>query len=105
MALHQATRSKSLVDLVHHAGHCISYDQVRRLDTTLAQIHLDRYAENGNVPVPSNLAANTFSQFTADNIDLIEETHHGMGIFHATQMVTFQRGKVQTQPEEELAFD
>lgn len=28
MSIHQATRSKLLVKLLHNAGHCISYDQV-----------------------------------------------------------------------------
>lgn len=102
MALHQATRSKALVELVHHAGHCISYDQVRRLNTTLAQESLDRRSANDNVPVPSNLTAGKFFQFAADNIDLIEETLDGMGTFHATQMVTFQRGKSQQQRHQPL---
>ena len=43
--------------------------------------------------------------FGADSIDLVEETLDGMGTFHATQMVTFQRGKVQHQHEEELSLD
>ena len=92
MALYQA---KTLVELVHHAGHCISYEQVRRLDTTLAQENLQWQSENENVPIPSNLKANKFFQFAADNIDIIEATLDGMGTFHATQMVTFQRGKKQ----------
>ena len=95
MALHQATRSKTLVELVHYAEHCISYEQVRRLDTTLAQENLQRQFETKNVPIPSNLKANKFFQFAADNIDIIGETLDGMGTFHATQMVTFQRGKKQ----------
>jgi len=102
MALHQSTRSKALVQLVHQAGHCISYDQVRRLDTTLAQQSLNRQSENDNVPVPSNLTAGKFFQFAADNIDLIEETLDGMGTFHATQTVTFQRGREQQQRNEPL---
>ena len=102
MALHQATRSRTLVELVHHAGHCVSYDQVRRLDTTLAQESLDQRSENNDVTVPSNLTPGKFFQFAADNIDLIEETLDGMGTFHVTQMVTFQRGKSQQQLREPL---
>ncbi len=97
MAIHQATRSKNLVNLVHNAGHCISYDQVRRLDTTLAKKALDQYSENGNMPIPTNIAPGHFFQFSADNIDIIEETLDGRGTFHATQMVAFQRAVANTE--------
>ena len=91
--IHQATRSKSLIDLMHRACHCISYDEVRRLDTTLAQQNLELFAEHNNTPIPTNLTSGQFCQFPADNIDIIEETLDGMGTFHATQMVAYQRGR------------
>lgn len=43
MTIHQATRSRTLVDILHKAGHSISYNQVRRVDTTLAMRTLDKY--------------------------------------------------------------
>jgi hypothetical protein len=36
VAVHQATRSKDLVQLLHAAGHSISYESVLRADTTMA---------------------------------------------------------------------
>ena len=92
LTLHQATRSKDLVNLVHAAGHCISYDQVRRIDTSIAKTELQSFVDNDNVSVPLNIEPNKFFQFSADNIDIIEETLDGKGTFHATQMVAFQRG-------------
>jgi len=35
--LHQATRSKQLVQLFHTAGHTLSYESVLQLDTALAE--------------------------------------------------------------------
>ena len=35
--LHQATRSKDLVQIFHNAGHIISYENVLQVDTALAQ--------------------------------------------------------------------
>ena len=35
--LHQATRSKDLVELFSKAGHCLSYEQVLQVDTSLAE--------------------------------------------------------------------
>jgi hypothetical protein len=82
MTIHQATRSRNLVTLLHNAVHSISYTQVQRVDTTLGQI-----------TVPSNLVEGRLLQFAADNIDdIIEETLDGKGTFHATQLVAFQRG-------------
>ena len=101
LALHQATRSKSLVELVHHAGHCVSYDQVRRIDTALGVQNLKHFETNNNTPIPSNILPNTFCQYAADNIDIIEETLDGMGTFHATQMVVYQRGTIQHHHQDE----
>ena len=50
-ALHQATRSEALVDLFHAANHTIGIDTVRRLDTTIAENILEKFALNGNVYV------------------------------------------------------
>ena len=36
IAVHQATRSKELVELLHSAGHTISYEGIRRVDTSIA---------------------------------------------------------------------
>ncbi len=37
LTLHQATRSKELVNLFHNAGHCINYKDVLKVDATLAK--------------------------------------------------------------------
>ena len=48
-ALHQATRSEALVGLFYAASHIIDIDTVRRLDTTIAENILGKFALNGNV--------------------------------------------------------
>ena len=92
LTLQQDTRSKDLVKLVHAAGHCISYDQVGRIDTSIAKTELQSFVDNDNVSVPLNIEPNKFFQFSTDNKDIIEETLDGKGTFHATQMVAFQKG-------------
>ena len=54
VAVHQATRSKDLVQLLHAAGHSISYESVLRADTTMANEAMKRYFENGEVYIPLN---------------------------------------------------
>ena len=39
--LHQATRSKELVNMFHHAGHVMSYREVIKLDNALGKKTLD----------------------------------------------------------------
>ena len=60
MTIHQATRSKDLVNLFHKAGHCINYSKVKRLDTTLAKHVLDNLTERGNFSIPPNLVEGKF---------------------------------------------
>ena len=54
VAVRQATRSKDLVQLLHAAGHSISYESVLRADTTMANEAMKRYFENGEVYIPLN---------------------------------------------------
>ena len=49
LTLHQAISSKDLVNMFHAAGHCISYNQVRRIDTSIAKSELQSFVDNGNV--------------------------------------------------------
>ena len=37
LSIHQATRSRELVNLLNAAGHCVSYDMIRRIDTSIAK--------------------------------------------------------------------
>ena len=91
-SLHQATRSKKLVQMFHNAGHIISYRDIRRVDTALAKHTLSTMnTENGAV-TPVNLAEGRFIHFTADNIDINEGTLDGQNTFHATQYAAWQRG-------------
>ncbi len=92
LTVHQATRSKQLVNLLHAAGHSASYEVIRKVNVSLAKDQLSRFSSNGNVVVPVNLNKGKFVQYAADNIDINEETLDGSGTFHATQMVAFQRG-------------
>lgn len=92
VALHHMTRSKQIVQLVNQAGHCISYEGIQKVDTSIAKYELSKYKENNNTITPSNLVHNKFTQFAVDNIDIIEDVLDGKGTFHATQCAAFQCG-------------
>lgn len=95
LTVHQATRSKQLVQLLHAAGLSVNYDTVLRMDNTIVNDVLERYKESGKVFVPRNFTGTTkpagYTHFPVDNIDINEETLSGMGTFHATQVAAFRR--------------
>ena len=102
ITVHEATRSKELVQLLHSAGHSISYETVLRMDNSIANYVLVRYKENGNVFVPRNFTESTasYTRYAVDNIDINEETLSDMGTFHATQVAAFRR-----KGDDELPMD
>ena len=91
-SLHQATRSKKLVEVFHCAGHTIIYWDVGRVDIALAKHTLSTVSEDNGTVIPVNLAEGRFIHFTADNIDINEGTLDGQYTFHETQYAAWQRG-------------
>ena len=98
--LHQVTRSKKLVHLFHEAGHCLSYEQVLKVDTALAESTLESMDQETGAVIPPNIVPGKFAHYTADNIDILDETLNGKNTFHATQMAVWQRG---TEPDVQLS--
>ena len=68
LALHQATRSEALVELFHVANHTIGIATVRRIDTTIAQNILDRFAKNGYVYIPENIVNDRMRHCSCDSL-------------------------------------
>ena len=73
MAVHQATRSEDLVQLLHAAGHSFIYDSVMKADTAIASDVLSRYNGNQKVVIPLNFTGVNppgYIRFANDNIDI-----------------------------------
>ena len=66
LVLHQATRSEALVELFHAANHTFGIDTVRRIDTTIAQNILDRFAKTGYVYIPENIVNDRMLHWSCD---------------------------------------
>jgi hypothetical protein len=60
VTIHQATRSKELINLMHSAGHCVSYDYLRRIDTAIAMKANASFLQNGFIPVPQDVIPGFF---------------------------------------------
>ena len=108
LTLHQATRSESLVQLFHDAGHIIGIDTIRRIDTSMANNILKRYEQNGYVYIPDGIVPYVPGRLilaSCDNIDVLEETIDGRNTFHCTQMMLWQRGPEPQRPNEDRIID
>ena len=79
--LHQLTRSKHLVELFHCVGHILSYKQVLKIDTALAEHTLQSMNKENGAVVPANLSSNVFTHYTADNININDSTLDGKNTF------------------------
>ena len=90
--LHQVTRSKDLVRLFSQAGHILNNDQILQVDTGLAESVLECLDPHTGSVIPTNLVRGKFVHFSADNIDILDETLDGKNAFHATQIASWQRG-------------
>ena len=90
--LHQVPRSKDLIRLFHKAGRVLSYEQILQLDTVIAEATLKSMNIETGTVIPPNLVPNKFVHYSADNIDILDETLDGKNTFHATQVAAWQRG-------------
>lgn len=87
--LHQQFRSKELINFFNSFGLSIDYNRILRLETQLGNSILENSITN-NCFIPTNLIANNFIYFAADNSDFNEDTPNGKNTLHATAMVVFQ---------------
>ena len=90
MCVHHLTSSKRLIELLNRMGHCVSYDEMRAVNTSIAEEVLAKVEAFGTV-IPTNIKPGTFVQIAADNNDLNEETLDGKNTTHATTMVIYQQ--------------
>ena len=67
-------------------GHCISYDEMKSVDTSIATEVLAQSEEYDTV-LPSNTAPGSFIQMGSDNDDFNEETMDGKNTIHVTTTV------------------
>ena len=65
--------SQLLITLLNRMGHCSSYDEVKKLDTSIAGEVFEKSKDSGTV-IPSNIHPGSFIQLAADNNDLNVET-------------------------------
>jgi len=88
MCVHHLTSPKLLIELLNRMGHCVSYDEMRAVNTSIAEEVLAKVQEFGTV-IPTNMKPGAFVQISANNNDLNEEAIYGKNTTHATTMVIY----------------
>jgi hypothetical protein len=80
VALHQATRSETMVKLIHSAGHIIGMDTIRHIDTPIATNILNKFEKRGDIFFPDDIIPYSVGKLilaSCDNIDVLDETIDG----------------------------
>ena len=104
MSTHHLTGSKQIIILLNRMGHCISYDEMKSVDASLATEVLAQSEEYDTV-LPSNISPGSFIQMGSDNDDFNEETIDGKNTTHVTTMVVFQRKPFGPEPKPTVKGD
>ena len=100
LSVHQATRSRSLLETLNAFGVSVDYHRILKLETQIAEEICNQIAMEG-VYVPPFVQQYRFVFFAIDNSDFNEDTPDGKRTTHATATVVYQ----QTFPgDEDRAF-
>jgi len=83
LALHAATRKRSLIDKLFALGICVSYDRVLSVTTALANGIIHQF-EVDKAVCPPNLRGNVFTTAAVDNIDHNPSSTSAKASFHGT---------------------
>lgn len=98
ISTHHLTSSKQMITLLNRMGHCISYDEMKSVDASLATEVLAQSEEYGTV-LPSNIVPGSFVQMGSDNNDFNDETVDGKNTTHVTTMVVYQKKPFGPEPK------
>ena len=90
VAIKHLTGSKALIEILSRLQHCISYHDLLRIGTSIANTIIQNATKDG-VIIPSNIISDTFVQAAADNNDLTESTLDGKNTTDGTTMVLYQK--------------
>ncbi|XP_045120480.1 uncharacterized protein LOC123509921 [Portunus trituberculatus] len=81
------TGSKSVLNILNRFGHCVSYDEVKRLETEIAYTCSE---ENRESPDGLSLNSNLGTACAWDNFDVNTETLDGKSTLHCTVGICYQ---------------
>lgn len=96
IAIHHATRSKKIIDLLHAIGFSVDYNRIIRIETQLANSVLQKMEQDGGY-IPPMMEKGMFVCFAIDNTDFNEDTIDGKRTLHGTVTAIYQTQSEQGQ--------
>lgn len=97
LAIHQAVRSKELVNIPHGFGMAVEYNRLLRVESQIEKTVLKRIETEGMF-LPPDIVKGWHVYFPTDNIDFSEDTPDRKRTLHGTAVPIYQ--KVGPQNEE-----
>ena len=89
LAVHQATRSKNLVNMLHGFGLSVEYNRVMRVESQIDATVLQRMEDDGGMYIPPDVVKNRYVFFAIDNVDFAEDTYDGKRTLHGAAMAIY----------------
>ena len=91
LAIHQAIRSKEIVNFLHGFGMSVEYNRILRAEAQIQKHILQRMDWNDGIFIPPDVVPGRRVFFAVDNVDFAEDTPDGKRTLHGTAMAIFQR--------------
>lgn len=91
LAVHQATRSKDLLNMLHGFGMALEYNRVLRIEAQIENVVLQRIEQNEGQYIPPDFVDGRHTFFAVDNSDFSEDTYDGKNTLHGTALAIYQK--------------
>ena len=91
LAIHQAIRSKEIINLLYGFGMAVEYNRFLRVESDIEKAVLSRVEREDGVYLPPDIVKGRHLFFAIDNIDVAEDTPDGKRTLHGTAMAIYQR--------------
>lgn len=95
LAVHQAVRSKAIVNMLYGLGMSIEYNRQLRIEAQIEADVLHRMNQLDGIYLPPDIVKDRYVFFAIDNIDFKEDTYDGQGTLHGTTMAIYQKQEIQ----------
>lgn len=91
LAVHQAIRSKEIVNMLHGFRMSVEYNRLLRVESQIEAHVIERMEQGGGVYLPPDIVKGRHVFFAIDNVDFAEDTHDGKRTLHGTAMAIYQK--------------
>lgn len=103
LAIHQAIRSKEVVNFLYGFGMSVEYNRILRVEAQIEKHVLQRMDRNDGIYIPPDVVLGRRIFFAVDNVDFAEDTPDGKRTLHGTAMAIYQK-KDHDDPTPELRY-